>query len=999
MKKNPSVSHKEQETEEPTQTPEKGAASFPVIGIGSSAGGLEALELFLKNVPYPSGIAFVIVQHLDPTHKGIMVELLQRVTSMPVCEVRDNLAIERDHVYLIPPNQNMSILHRKLYLLDMVKPRGLRLPIDFFFRSMADDLLQHSVGVILSGMGSDGTLGLRAIKEKGGGVFVQEPASAKFDGMPRSAIDQGLADIVAPAEILPSKIIAYLKHLPVFSQPLVTIEEKALSSLKKIIILLRTQTGHDFSLYKKNTIYRRIERRMGIHEIEKISDYVHYLQTNHQEIELLFKELLIGVTSFFRDAEAWESLKKQTIMSILSSHPSGGIVRAWVAGCSTGEEAYSLAIILKEILETLKPDGRFKIQIFATDIDKEAIEKARAGLYPLNITADVSPHRITQYFEKNDHGYKITKEIRETIIFAPHNVIMDPPFSKLDVLVCRNLLIYMEQELQKKLMPLFHYSLNPEGILFLGSAETVCANSKLFQPLDGKSRLFRHLHQGVRDEPLDFPASSTTSLQKISDIPSIQQKPATSEFNLKAINDKLLLQYYSPAAVLTNENGEILYISGHTGNYLEPAAGKATLNIFAMAREGIGYELNILVRNVLRQKGEISKKGVTVETNGGTKIVDVTVRLVERPDSLRNMIMIVFSNLATKAEEVSEQHPVTDVYESRLALLTEKLKEAKNEINTTREEMQASEEELKSMNEEMQSSNEEMQSTNEELTTSKEEMQSLNEELQTVNQELQAKVTDLSETNNDMKNLLNSTDIATLFLDDGLHIRRFTNRTASIIKLITSDIGRPITDIVTNLQYPELIEDAQEVLRTLVFCEKEVSASNDRWFTIKIMPYRTQKNRINGLVITFNDITIAKKLEQNLREIEQSFRFLIDTLPVGIMLQQAEGNIIMINQEAERLTGISMKEMQGKNVADLQWKLLKADGSELPREEHPAMVALHSGKPFSGVIMGIIHPKDQKTRWINVSTSNRLQEGDKKVCQICTTFSEINKPNQIPEKI
>ncbi len=418
-----------------------------------------------------------------------------------------------------------------------------------------------------------------------------------------------------------------------------------------------------------------------------------------------------------------------------------------------------------------------------------------------------------------------------------------------------------------------------------------------------------------------------------------------------------------------------------------------------MAREGIGYELNILVRNVLLQKGEISKKGVTVETNGGTKIVDVTVRLVERPDSLRNMIMIVFSNLATKAIEVSAQHPVTDIYDNRLALLTEKLKEAKHEIVTTREEMQASEEELKSMNEEMQSSNEEMQSTNEELTTSKEEMQSLNEELQTVNQELQAKVTDLSQSNNDMKNLLNSTDIATLFLDDELHIRRFTNRTASIIKLIASDIGRPITDIVTDLQYPELLDDAQEVLRTLVFCEKEVSASNDRWFTIKIMPYRTQENRINGLVITFNDISIAKKLEQNLREIEQSFRFLIDTLPVGIMLQQAEGNIIMINQEAERLTGISMKEMQGKNVADLQWKLVKADGSELPREEHPAMVALHSGKPVSGVIIGIIHPQDQKTRWINVSTSNRLQEGDKKVCQICTTFSEINKPNQIPEKI
>ena len=996
MKKALFISRKQKE---PVPIPKRGVHPFPVVGIGSSAGGLEALELFLKNVPSPCGMAFVIVQHLDPTHKGIMVELLQRVTAMPVCEVTDHLAIKQDHVYLIPPNRNMSILHRKLYLLDMVKPRGLRLPIDFFFRSMADDLQHHSIGVILSGMGSDGTLGLRAIKEKGGGVFVQEPASSKYDGMPRSAIDEGLADVIASADTLPAKIMAYLKHLPVISQPLVTLEQKALSSLKKIIILLRTQTGHDFSLYKKNTIYRRIERRMGIHEIKKISDYVHYLQTNQHEVELLFKELLIGVTNFFRDPEAWESLKTKGITSILTNHPSGGVVRAWVAGCSTGEEAYSLAIIFKEVLETLKLAGRFKLQIFATDIDKNAIEKARTGMYPLNITADVSPQRIHQYFEKDEQGYRITKEIRETIIFAPHNIILDPPFSKLDILVCRNLLIYMEQELQKKLIPLFHYSLSPDGILFLGSAETIGSNSQLFRTIDSKSRLFQYLHQGAGAEPLDFPASFTSPLQKNMDLPVTPSKPATSEFSLKAISEKLLLQFYSPAAVLTNENGDILYISGHTGNYLEPAAGKASLNIFAMAKEGISYELNSLIRNVLRQKGEISKKGVMVKTNGGTTIIDLTARLIEKPDSLKKMIMIVFVNVTTATQDVSGQNPAPNFDDSKFALLTKKLKEAKEEIITIREEMQASEEELKSMNEEMQSSNEEMQSTNEELTTSKEEMQSLNEELLTVNHELQAKLTDLSQASNDMKNLLNSTDIATLFLDDDLNIRRFTNRTSSIIKLIANDIGRPITDIVTDLHYPTLIDDAREVLSTLFFCEKQVSASNDRWFSIKIMPYRTQENRINGLVITFNDISIAKKLEQNLREIEQSFRFLIDTLPVGIMLQQAEGTIVMINQEAERLTGISMKEMQGKNIADLRWKLLKADGSDLPCEEHPSMVALRTGKPVSGVLMGIIHPQDQKTRWMNVSASSRVEERDKKVCQICTTFSEIQKPNQIPENI
>ncbi len=1000
MKKKTPVHHQIEEAEDITIIPPE-AIPFPVIGIGSSAGGLEALELFLKNVPYPCGMAFVIVQHLDPTHKGIMVELLQRVTEMPVCQVTDNLKIEPNHVYLIPPNQNMTILRGVLYLFDMVKPRGLRLPIDFFFRSMADDLKHYSIGVILSGMGSDGTLGLRAIKEKGGGVFVQDPASSKFDGMPQSAIDEGLADIVAAAESLPSKIISYLKYVPAISIPVASsLETKTLSSLNKIIILLRTKTGHDFLHYKKNTIYRRIERRMGIHEIEKISSYVRYLQENPNEIELLFKELLIGVTRFFRDSDAWESIKQKGITSILASRPSGGIIRAWVAGCSTGEEAYSLAIVFREVLATMKHTGNFKLQIFATDLDKNAIDKARSGYYHANITADVSPGRIKQYFEKDDPGYKITREIRDSIVFAPHNIIMDPPFSKIDIVICRNLLIYMENDLQKKLIQLFHYSLNPGGILFLGSSETVGTNNQLFQPLDSKARFFLHIHKSVKPEPFDFPSSFTNYLKDMPNIPESQIKPTTSELNLKTISEKILLQHYTPAAVLTNENGEILFINGRTGKYLEPATGKANLNILAMAREGIRYELNLLFGNVLRQKGEASKKGVIVESNGEKHPVDLTVKLIENPDTLKNMIMIVFADVAMKEQDTSGQTPLADVNNnSKFISLSKDLKRAKEEIITIREEMQTSEEELKSTNEEMQSANEEMQSTNEELTTSKEEMQSLNEELQTVNHELQSKVTDLSEANNDMKNLLNSTDIATLFLDDKLNIRRFTNQTSAIIKLIASDVGRPITDIVTDLEYPNLANDALEVLNTLVFSEKQVSASKDRWFTVKIMPYRTHENRINGLVITFTDISVAKKLEQNLRDIEKNFRFLIDTMPVGIMLQDSEGNIVITNREAERITGISMQEMQGYNVADLPWKLVQTDGSDFPHEKHPAVVALRSGKPVNGVVMGIVHPQDQKIRWIKVSASNRLQKGTEKTYQLCTTFFEINDPNQISDNI
>ena len=872
MKKEPSrlLKTKKREGTAPLEAAEN---SFPVIGIGASAGGLEALEIFLKNVPVQCGVAFVIVQHLDPTHKGIMVELLQRVTTIPVVEVSDRLIIEPDHVYVIPPNKDMSLLHGILHLLDPVEPRGLRLPIDFFFRSLADDLQQRSVGVILSGMGSDGSHGLHAIKEKGGCIFVQDPSSAKFDGMPRSAIDVGHVDVIAPVEELPVKILAYLRHVhPLLKQDL-PLEERAQSGLEKVIILLRLQTGQDFSLYKKSTIYRRIERRMGIHQIEKIGDYVRFMQENPHETDLLFKELLIGVTSFFRDPLVWEAFQLRAIPLLLAARPAGGVLRAWVVGCSTGEEAYSLAIVFREAVEAVKPSRNFRLQIFATDLDKDAIDKARTGCYSFNIATDVSPERLRRFFERDDHGFRISREIRETVVFAPQNVIMDPPFTKLDILICRNLLIYMEQELQKKLLPLFHYSLNSGGLLFLGSAESVGSFTTLFKPLDAKTRVFSKL-QRVRPESVGHPFSFSHALPALHDVAFDQPKSAV---NLQTMTEQFLLEHYTPASVLTNDKGDIIYISGHTGKYLEPAAGKANWNIFAMAREELRYELNIAFGSVLRQKGSVTKRGLHVSSHGGTQTLDLTIELLEKPDALRDLVLIVFTDIESVAVG-TVQEPVSQAVTGRKRLaLEQELSQARDEILSIREEMQTSQEELKSTNEEMQSANEELQSTNEELTTSKEEMQSMNEELQTVNHELQSKVSDLSQANNDMKNLLNSTDIATLFLDDELNIRRFTTRTATIIKLIASDVGRPITDIVTDLHYPVLADDAREVLHTLVFSEKEVSASDGRWFTVKIMPYRTQENRIVGLVITFSDISVAKKLEESLRESEERFRAAIES--------------------------------------------------------------------------------------------------------------------------
>jgi two-component system CheB/CheR fusion protein len=892
MKKKSSPAHRQKRSANVARTVTLGSpasVSFPIVGIGASAGGLEALERFLSHVPKNSGIAFVIVQHLDPTREGIMPELLQRTTGMKVIQVKDRSLVQPNCVYVIPPNKDMSILHGVLHLLEPASPRGLRLPIDFFFRSLAQDRQEHSIGVILSGMGSDGTLGLRAIKEKAGMVLVQDPATAKFNGMPRSAIDAGLADIVAPVDDLPGRIIAILQRTPPGHSSELALEDKTQSALEKTIILLRIHTGHDFSLYKQNTFYRRIERRMDIHQIDKIADYVRYLQENFQELDLLFKELLIGVTSFFRDTAAWDELRKKILPALIARRPAGHILRAWVPGCSTGEEAYSLAMMFKEVVEKIKPRKKMTLQVFATDLNKDAIDKARQGIYPENICADVSPEHMRRFFKKEERGCRVTNEIRQMVIFAPQSLIMDPPFTKLDILSCRNLLIYLTAEMQKKLIPVFHYSLSSGGVLFLGSAETVGTFTDLFTPLNNKLRIFQRTESTLRTEPIEFPSSFASPLP---DGTEARPEPKT-HLSLQSLTDQLVLERYSPPAVLVNDKGNILYVSGRTGKYLEPAAGKANWNIFAMAREGLGYELTNAFHKALEQDGSVVVRGLKVGTDGGKRYVDITVQRLEQPEPLRGLVMIVFTDVDAPLEaNVSSGRGKMGKIPARSAGVEEferKYQQARVEAQTIREEMQAAQEELRSTNEEQQSTNEELQSTNEELTTSKEEMQSLNEELQTVNAELQAKVDELSRSNNDMKNLLNSTDIATLFLDNDLKVRRFTTQATKIIKLIPGDVGRPITDLASDLLYAELTDDAREVLQRLGSVEKSISTRDGRWFAVRIMPYRTLDDHIDGVVITFADITVAKTLEAKLREkhavlerhmAEQSRKTARDKLPV-----------------------------------------------------------------------------------------------------------------------
>lgn len=843
-------------------------ATCPIIAIGASAGGLEAIEKFLRKWPSNGNTALVFIQHLDPNHNGMLCELLQNNTTLKVLQITERTVIQPNHVYVIPPGFDLSILHGTLHLIEPLESHGTHLPIDYFLRSLAADKKQDSIGVILSGMGSDGTLGLRALKEQGGATFVQSPTDAKFDGMPRSAIDAGLADIVAPIEELVQKVISFIEHRSLTAiQP----EDNSLQSgIEKIIILLRAQTGHDFSLYKKSTIHRRVERRMALHQFTKIFDYVRYLRANPQEGELVFKELLIGVTNFFRDSKPWDQLQNAIIPSLFATHPKGGILRAWVPACSTGEEAYSLAIAFREALQQTSPDNHFSLQVFATDLDSEAIDAARRGVYSTDISKDIPETYLRKYFVEEKHGYLVTKEIREMVIFAPQNLIMDPPFTKLDILSCRNLMIYLESELQKKLIRLFHYCLNPGGVLVLGSAETVSNNKDLFSPYPGKTRIYQRQETMMRPDMVEFPSAHSsrqaTDPEVAKSISTLS--PANDVVNLKMFTEAILLQQFTPAAVLTNNKGDIVYINGKTGKYLEPAAGKVNNNLFAMAREGLVGPLNESFNRAVRLKKAETINDVRVGTNGGTKLVDVSVQPLSEPEALCDMVLVVFTGTRSSSSPSKKTARAKEntTHSERMDTLAKELQQSREELQTTREEMQTSQEELKSTNEELQSTNEELQSTNEELTTSKEEMQSMNEELQTVNHELSAKVEDLSKASDDMKNLLNSTEIATLFLDNELRVRRFTAKTTNIFKLIPGDAGRPISDLVSTLEYPTLLDDVKEVLRSLVFHQVEVRSVDDKWYLTRIMPYRTQDNRIDGVVITFSDITEFKLLESTLRE-------------------------------------------------------------------------------------------------------------------------------------
>ena len=954
-------------TDAPLAPSENDGQGFPIVGIGASAGGLAAFEAFFSGIPadVDPGMAFVLVQHLAPDHKSLLVDLVRRHTRMNVSEVEDGVVVQPNCAYIIPPNRDMAFLNGTLQLMEPSAPRGQRLPIDFFFRSLAQDQRERAIGIVLSGTGSDGTLGVRAIKGGGGMVMAQNPDSTEYDGMPRSAIATGLVDYELPPAEMPAQLIAYVTHafgrLP--RSPNISLP-KTENAAKKIFVLLRSQTGHDLSQYKSNTILRRIQRRMAIQQLDSIDGYVKYLQQKPEEVAALFRDLLIGVTSFFRDPEVFKAVEEQVIPKVFAGIPVGDPVRIWVPGCSTGEEAYSLAILLAEHQEVRKQS--FNLQVFATDIDGRAIATARAGLYPASIAVDVSPERLARFFtaESDGSAYRIHKSIRDILVFSEQNVIKDPPFSKLALISCRNLLIYLGGDLQKRLIPLFHYALNPGGFLCLGTSETVGEFGDYFAELDRKLKLYRRKEDSPGAQRLVFgrllPPLTATEVE----IPHAGKLAGPLKPSLRTLTEQALLQRVGLAAALVNEQGDILYLHGRTGLYLEPAKGEVGIyNILKMAREGLRRELTTALHRVTGTKETVSCPGLQVKTNGDFTVVNLTISPVSKGTATPQapLYLVILEDGEPLVPEQADQ-PVHEAIaemdgsktdaDVHIDALKQELQAKEEYLQATIEELETANEELKSSNEEMQSVNEELQSTNEELETSKEELQSVNEELGTVNGELQAKLADLSRANNDMQNLMAGTGIATVFVDHQLRILRFTPAATRITNLILNDVGRPLGHILSNLiGYDCLTADVKDVLGSLIPKEVEVRARTGEWYLMRIMPYRTVDNVIEGAVITFVDVSAAKKVHEELRKAQAILRAAMDQSQAGIAIADAPDGILhYVNDAGLQICGVNRRSaLNGVGIDRYvaYGHLRGFDGRPLQSDDVPLVRAIKFGETSS----------------------------------------------------
>jgi len=898
--------------ERPLQPP----ARFPIVGLGASAGGLEAFETFLRCMPADSGMGFVLVQHLDPSHASVLTEILQRCTAMPVVEAEHQMPVEPNRVHVIPPNRDMVIAGGALQLSVPTEPRGQRMPIDAFLRSLADDQGETACGIILSGTGSDGALGLRAIAGADGLCLVQDPATARFDGMPSAAISAGYPTQVLAVDQMPRALqIGTRPLIQVRSPP--TMARGGPSGIDKILRLLHANCGHDFTQYKKSTIARRIERRMAVHNIEDAGVYARFLGEHPAEAQSLFRELLINVTQFFRDPAAFVALKQDILPTLLAGKPEAYVLRIWVAGCATGEEAYSIAMLLREVMGEMRRE--VKVQMYGTDLDDDAIATARAGLYPLNVAQDVSPERLRRFFVKEETGYRVKKEIREMVVFAVQSVIKDPPFTRLDLLSCRNLLIYLEPELQDRLFSTFHYALKPRGVLFLSPSESIGHHGDLFEALDRKWKFYRARPTAASTRAM-LSSGLAWSAGGMSAPPPSVTRPR--EANVAELARRALLQSFAPAAVVTNLQGEILYVHGDTGRFLRPAPGQPTHNVIEMARDGLQGDLREALHLAAEQGTPTVGREVSVRSDGERQRLTLSVHPLADAHAAHGMLLVTFQEASVAASKAvrAVRAKASDVDE-RVQALERELAQAKQHLTVMLEEQQASNEELMSTNEEMQSTNEELQSTNEELETSKEELQSMNEEMMTVNAKLQSKIEQMASMQDDMKNLLDNMRVGTIFLDNQLHIRRFTRDATAIYHLVATDVGRPLADIRCELQGADLLADAKAVVDSLVPIERDVHTAGGTSYLARVQPYRTVDNVIDGVVMTFPDVTehLQAAAARKARDLAEA---IVDTVHVPLVVLDGGLTVISANRAFYREFGGTAQDSEGRSffsIADGQW--------------------------------------------------------------------------------
>lgn len=910
------------------------------MGIGASAGGLEAFEQLLRAMPPDSGHAFVLVQHLDPTHASLLTEILQRATAMAVTEACDKAAVLPNHVYVIPPNRDMVILQGRLRLHPPQEPHGLRMPIDSFLRSLANDQAEYAVAIILSGSGSDGTLGLRAVYGAGGLCLAQQPDNAKFAGMPQSAIQSGYVNQVLPIDQMPAALTSVAHALNSTNDCKVgDTDEPVLSDkgLERILALLRVGCGHDFTQYKRKTLRRRVERRMSVRSITDIAAYARYLQQQPGELKLLFREMLINVTSFFRDPEAFLLLKAEILPSLMKDRAFDSPLRIWVAGCSTGEEAYSIAMVLRELMEE-GTGPQLRVQLYATDLDDEAITTARAARYPDNIAQDVGADRLHRFFLLDNNEYVVKKEVREMVVFAVQNVAQDPPFTRLDLLSCRNVMIYMEPELQARLIPAFHYALKVGGVLFLSPAESIGNHTELFESVNRQWNFYRARASFASTRSMLSAGLNWSQQSKLGNDMGLAQRTGDI-VNLAEMAKRQLLSSFAPPAVLTDPHGEVLFVHGETGLFLRLAPGAPTHNVVEMAREGLDLPLREALRHAAAMGTDTQSQRVNIRTEGAPIAIDLSVRMLADSWAGRPLMLITFSPVVLDMPTLATPRPRQRPVPQQLAELTSELERAKQRTKMLLEEQQATTEELKSINEELQSTNEELQSTNEELETSKEELQSVNEELLTVNAELHAKIEQMSGMQDDMKNLLDNIRVGTVFLDRNLMIRRFTKEATKAYRLLVSDLGRPLADIRTELTGGDPIADAAVVIETLVPIERELGLPDGTWYLARTQPYRTVDNVIDGVVLTFTDITerVHSMANQQARDLAVA---VVDTVPEPLLVLDDKFMVVSANRSYFRKFGGAADTVLGRSmflIGDEQWndkKIHEILEVLLPRDQH-----------------------------------------------------------------